>query len=185
MNTDRQSSEAQRAAAEALAAAGTVLTDAERRQIEVADLGLGAFEREGLALLVYVNTDRYCAKELVLSARQTCPEHKHPPVGSDPGKMETFRCRRGVVWLYVEGEPAPTIKSRLPEGSETYYTVRHEIELRPGDQHTISPDTLHWFQAGDEGAIVSEFSSTSRDESDVFTDPRIRRVSTEAGASPA
>jgi len=37
-------------------------------------------------------------------------------------------------------------------------------------------DTLHWFQAGEEGAIVSEFSSTSRDESDIFTDLRIRRV---------
>ena len=43
--------------------------------------------------------------------------------------------------------------------------------LRPGDQHTIAPDTLHWFQAGDEGAVVSEFSTTSRDELDVFTDP--------------
>jgi D-lyxose ketol-isomerase len=48
--------------------------------------------------------------------------------------------------------------------------------LQPGDQYTIPADTLHWFQAGDEGAIVSEFSSTSRDETDVFTDPRIRRI---------
>jgi D-lyxose ketol-isomerase len=47
--------------------------------------------------------------------------------------------------------------------------------LRPGDQHTIPPDTLHWFKAGDEGAVVSEFSTQSRDETDVFTDPRIRR----------
>jgi D-lyxose ketol-isomerase len=52
----------------------------------------------------------------------------------------------------------------------------HEIELNPGDQYTIPADTLHWFQAGDEGAIVSEFSSTSRDESDHFTDPRIQRA---------
>lgn len=35
---------------------------------------------------------------------------------------------------------------------------------------------LHWFQAGDEGAVVSEFSSTSRDEFDIFTDPRIKRM---------
>jgi len=46
----------------------------------------------------------------------------------------------------------------------------------PGRQYTVPSDTLHWFQAGDEWAIVSEFSSTSRDESDVFTDPRIRRM---------
>ncbi|MEN6311955.1 MAG: D-lyxose/D-mannose family sugar isomerase, partial [Acidobacteriota bacterium] len=35
---------------------------------------------------------------------------------------------------------------------------------------------LHWFQAGDKGAVVSEFSSTSIDERDLFTDPHIRRV---------
>ena len=48
--------------------------------------------------------------------------------------------------------------------------------LGPGDQYTIPPDTLHWFKAGTEGAIVSEFSSTSRDDLDVFTDPAIRRA---------
>jgi len=50
-----------------------------------------------------------------------------------------------------------------------------ELVLRPGDQYTIPPDTLHWFQAGEEGAIVSEFSTRSRDDADVFSDPRIRR----------
>jgi D-lyxose ketol-isomerase len=55
-------------------------------------------------------------------------------------------------------------------------TAWHEIVLRPGDQYTLPPNALHWFQAGDKGAIVSEFSSTSTDENDVFTDPRIRRV---------
>jgi len=46
----------------------------------------------------------------------------------------------------------------------------------PGEQFTSPPDTLHWFEAGDEGAVVSEFSSTSRDDLDVFTDPRIVRA---------
>lgn len=90
--------------------------------------------------------------------------------------METFRCRWGKVWLCVEGDPTANLKARPPKGSEQYYTVSHEIELNPGDQFTIPSDTLHWFQAGDQGAIVSEFSSTSRDESDVFTDPRIERI---------
>jgi D-lyxose ketol-isomerase len=90
--------------------------------------------------------------------------------------METFRCRWGKVWLYVEGEPTANIQARVPEGSESYYTVFHEIELHPGEQYTIPPNTLHWFQAGDDGAIVSEFSSTSRDEYDIFTDPRIVRI---------
>jgi D-lyxose ketol-isomerase len=90
--------------------------------------------------------------------------------------METFRCRWGSVWLYIKGEPTSGRGGRPPVGSEAYYTVFHEIKLNPGEQFTIPPNTLHWFQASDQGAIVSEFSSTSRDESDVFTDPRIRRI---------
>ncbi len=147
--------EAQAYAAAELLAAGIVLTEAERDAIEVADFGLGRLREIGLQLLVYVNTDRYCAKELVLYPGQTCPEHRHPPFDGTPGKEETFRCRRGSVELDVAGE---------------------RLVLRPGDQVTIPPDTLHWFRAGDEGAVVSEFSSTSRDELDVFTDPRIVRA---------
>lgn len=168
--------EAQAKAAEMLADVGIELTAEERENIEVAELGLGELERTGLELVVYVNTDRYCAKELVLFPGQTCPEHRHPPVFGEPGKMETFRCRWGKVWLYVDGEPTPDIQAQIPEGSEEYYTVFREIELNPGQQYTIPPDTLHWFQAADEGAIVSEFSSTSRDEFDIFTDPRIKRI---------
>ena len=147
--------EARAHAADALARAGIVLTADERTQIEVADFGLGDYERYGLALLVYVNTERVCAKELVMLPGQICPEHRHPPVGGEPGKEETFRCRTGSVTLHVEGHD--------------------EIVLAPGEQFTILPDTLHWFQAGGDGAIVSEFSTRSRDELDVFTDPTIRR----------
>lgn len=175
MLTRSQVQEAQERAAAMLARLGVVLTSQERERIEAADMGLGEFERTGLALLVYVNTERYCAKELVLFPRQTCPEHKHPPVGQDPGKMETFRCRWGRVWLCVEGPPAAKPKARVPAGSEKHYSVFHEIELNPGDQYTIPPGVLHWFQAGEEGAVVSEFSSASRDECDIFTDPRIAR----------
>lgn len=156
--------------------AGIVLGEKEVESIEVVDLGLGDLERTGLQIVVYVNNDRYCAKELVLFPRQTCPEHRHPPVDGDPGKQETFRCRWGEVLLFVEGEPSPHPGAKPPAGREPYYTVWHQIHLRPGDQHTIPPNTLHWFQAGDEGAVVSEFSSTSRDELDIFTDPQIRRV---------
>ncbi len=176
MLTRRQAAAARERAARLLQFAGIVLTPSERRSIEVADFGLGELEQTGLELVVYANTERYCAKELVLFPRQTCPEHRHPPVRGGPGKMETFRCRRGTVWLYTAGDPARKRGAWPPPGSEAHYTVFHEIRLDPGDQVTIPPDTLHWFQAGDEGAIVSEFSSTSQDEADLFTDPRIRRL---------
>jgi D-lyxose ketol-isomerase len=167
---------AQKRAAGMLKAAGIALTPEEARGIEVAELGLGELCSTGLELVVYINNARYCAKEIVLFPRQTCPEHRHPPVGSDPGKMETFRCRRGRVYLYCEGKPARRPKARVPRGSERFYTVFREVVLKPGEQFTIPPNTLHWFQAASGGAIVSEFSSTSRDGADVFTDPRIKRV---------
>jgi D-lyxose ketol-isomerase len=175
MITRAQVRAAQARAAAMLARAGIALTADEVAQLEVADFGLDELERTGLELVVYTNNDRYCAKELVLFPRQTCPEHRHPPVGGDPGKQETFRVRWGTVWLYVAGEPAPQPQARVPSGGEAAYTVFHEITLQPGEQYTIPPNTLHWFQAGDEGAVVSEFSSTSRDEYDVFTDPRVTR----------
>ena len=162
-------------AAENLDRAGIVLTPEERDTIEVADFGLSRLEELGLEVLVYANTDRVCAKELVLFPRQTCPEHRHPPFDGTPGKEETFRCRTGVVYLYVEGEPSSSPAARIADGDRSAFTVWHEIVLRPGEQYLIAPDTLHWFQAGDGGAIVSEFSTTSRDDLDVFTDPRVLR----------
>lgn len=176
MITRKAANAARDRAAKMLDHVGIALTTEERRNIEIADFGLDDLDRTGLELIVYENNDRYCAKELVLFPRQTCPEHRHPPIGNDPGKRETFRCRWGEVYLYVEGQRSQAIRGRVPGGDEEYYTAFHEIVLKPGEQYTIPPNTLHWFQAGDDGAIVSEFSSTSRDEHDVFTDPRIKRI---------
>ena len=155
--------------------AGIYVTPQEVQAIEIADFGLSAFEQTGLGVLVYVNTDRSCAKELAMWPRQTCPEHRHPRVGEDPGKEETFRCRWGKVFLYVEGEKDAAPQCRPPSGREDTYTVWHEVALGAGEQYTIGPNTLHWFQAGDDGAVVSEFSTRSTDENDIFTDQEIQR----------
>ena len=176
MLTQREFEDAQERAREYLARAGIVLTPEESANIEVADLGLGELDRTGLQLVTYINTERVCAKELVLFPRQTCPEHCHPPVFGEPGKEETFRCRWGTVYLYVEGPPTENPQCKPPAGREASYTVWHEVVLQPGEQHTIYPNTLHWFQAGDEGTVVSEFSTRSRDEFDIFTDQTIERA---------
>jgi D-lyxose ketol-isomerase len=158
--------------------AGIVLTKNEKANVEIADFGLNELDETGLELVVYVNTERCCAKELVLFPGQTCPEHRHPPLPqfNEPGKEETFRCRSGTVYLYVEGEPTPNPKARPPKHRAQWYTVWHQLVLKPGDQYTIPPNTLHWFQGGPKGAVVSEFSTTSRDEYDIFTDPDIKRI---------
>jgi len=163
-------------AAERFLKAGIYVTPEEVEAIETADFGLDRFEQIGLGVLVYVNTDRCCAKELAMWPGQTCPEHRHPRVGDDPGKEETFRCRAGKVYLYVEGAPAVNPACAPPAGTESTYTVWHEVVLGPGEQHTIYPDTKHWFQAGPEGCVVSEFSTRSTDENDIFTDEEIQRI---------
>lgn len=153
------------------------LTKKEKDSIEVADFGLHRTDEIGLELVVYENNNRYCGKELVLLPYQICPEHRHPAISeSNPGKQETFRCRYGEVYVYVEGEPVRRPKAKVPADKKETFTVWKEIVLKPGDQYTIPPNTLHWFQGGKKGAVVSEFSSTSTDESDFFTDPEIQRI---------
>ena len=153
--------------------AGIVLTESEKENIEVADFSMGMVDELGLQLLVYVNTDRVCAKEMVLLPGQTCPEHKHVPTNGMEGKEETFRCRYGEVYLYVQGEKnTDEIKAKLPPSD---VSVFHEIILKPGEQYTIMPETWHWFQAGENGAVISEFSTRSTDETDQFTDKRLIR----------
>lgn len=176
--TREQVSAYQKRAKAYLDRAGIVLTPEETASIEIADLGLNEFEETGLALVVYYNDELYCAKELILFPGQTCPQHLHPPLPhlNYQGKQETFRCRWGEVYLYVSGDPTPNPKAKPPAKRAHTYTVWHEIILRPGEQYTIPPQTWHWFQGGPEGAIVSEFSTRSVDEGDLFTDLDIKRI---------
>lgn len=157
------------------------LSEKERARLEITDFGLGNFRVVGLSLVTYINNDLYCAKEMVLLPGQICPQHRHPPVGGSDGKCETFRCRWGTVYLYVPGDlDVEPQKKRLapgdlPEQYAAYLTSDKEIILKPGEQYTIEANTPHWFMGGPEGAVVSEFSSTSDDATDIFDDPRVIR----------
>lgn len=176
MVTDQERERARKRTIEMLESAGITLTEEERVGVEIVDYGLDDLDTVGTGIVTYVNNERYCAKELVLFPNQTCPEHRHPPFDEYPGKQETFRCRTGEVYLFVEGEPTEE-PSVSPPDREEQYTAGREIHLTPGEQFTIPPDTNHWFQAGDDGAVISEFSSMSVDEKDAFTDPAIDRMS--------
>ncbi len=154
--------------------AGIVLTEAEKNSVEVVDWGLDQVEENGLQIVTYINTERVCAKEMVLLPYQTCAEHMHIPTNGMEGKEETFRCRYGKVYLYVSGDgKKEDIQAKLPSFD---VSVFHEIVLLPGEQYTIMPETWHWFQAGEDGAVISEFSTRSTDETDIFTDKRLVRA---------
>jgi D-lyxose ketol-isomerase len=169
---------ARQSAVELLKKAAIRVTDEEARRLEFCDYGLDEFDTIGTEILIYVNTKRVCAKEMMLTSWQICPEHLHPKLDEFhyPGKEETFRCRWGEVYLYVPGDPAVSPKGRVPEKRREHFTVWHEIFLRPGEQYTLKEETRHWFQAGSEGAVISEFSTPSFDDKDIFIDPDIKRI---------
>lgn len=104
----------------------------------MADFGLDDFRVMGLNLITYINNEYYCAKEMVLLPGQTCGQHRHPPRETGPGKTETFRCRWGLVYLYVPGETKGDIQAVLPENTppilpcakRSCYVQANNIRLR-------------------------------------------------------
>lgn len=106
---------------------GMIFSKEELKNIEYADFGLGQIEIEGLNLIIYINNDRYCAKEMVLIPNQVCPEHRHPNRNDIPGKKETFRCRQGEVFLFVEGEDNEMVSNvKIPEGKKILHCKKKE-----------------------------------------------------------
>ena len=166
---------ARQRAFELIRASGFPVLELERESIEVADFGLGRLVVEGTQILTLVATDRIAAKLIVLFPHQTLPEHRHPPVGADPGKEETVRAFWGQLYIYIEG-PDTIKRGRIPPRQENVYSSRNEVSLAPGEQYYFEPGRKHWFQAGEEGAVLVSFSSVARDGLDEFSDPRITRA---------
>jgi D-lyxose ketol-isomerase len=166
---------AQKRATDMIRRAGINITEEEARSIEVVDFGLSNLEKEGVQVLTLVQTERISVKVLALFPNQTEPEHWHPPVGGDPGKEETIRVISGTVYFYTPGEDNFE-EGFLLDSKEGYYTMRHEIVMKPSDQITLQPGEKHWFQARDEGAVMYSLSTTVRDVLDQFTDPNIVRT---------
>jgi D-lyxose ketol-isomerase len=175
MITKAEQKKARERTAQMIAQSGIRITEEEKNRIEVVDFGLSHLDIEGVQVLTLVQTERISVKVLAMLPNQTEPEHWHPPVGDDPGKEETIRVVSGTVYFYVQGEN--TFKQGfLVKGKERYYTLMHEIILKPGDQITFQPGEKHWFQAREDGAVMYSFSSVARDVLDQFTDPNIVRT---------
>lgn len=162
-------------AAKMIRESGITISDEEAGSIEVADFGLGNLKKEGAQILTLVQTDRIGIKVIALFPNQVLPEHWHPRVGDDPGKEETIRVAKGILYLYLPGNDNES-KAPIPDGKKSVYTCRHEITMNLNDQLTIQPGCKHWFKAGNEGAVVFSYSTVARDILDQFSDPDIVRV---------
>ena len=154
--------------------AGIYLTEFDKKNLTAADFGLNNIRDEGIEILTLFDTNRMAAKILVLLPFQTEPEHWHPPVGDDPGKEEVIRAIWGDLTFYIPGVNNMQ-KGFIVEGKEHCYTMRHEVDLKPGDQLILPPGTKHWFQAGARGAVMYSFSTKVTDLMDQFTDPNVIR----------
>ena len=175
MLTRSDFSAAQKRAAAMIRESGVCISEEESQKVEVADFGLGRLEVEGAQILTLLATDRIAVKIIILFPKQTLPEHWHPPVGDDPGKEETIRVVSGNLRVYIPGDENMR-EGFIPAGQEEVYTMRHELLLKPGGQITLQPGIIHWFQAGQGGAVMYSFSTVARDILDGFTDPDIKRV---------
>lgn len=150
------------------------ITKKEKNSIEIADFGLSNPSVEGAQIITLVSTERVCLKIIILFNNQTIPEHIHAGFDDNPGKQETLRVISGKMYLYTPGENNMKV-NRIPRLTKNFYTVRHEISMLPGNQITLEPNTKHWLQAGNSGAIVYSVSSNARDDLDIFTNNNIVR----------
>jgi D-lyxose ketol-isomerase len=116
-------------------------------EIEIADFGLGHWEREGLGIVVRVNEPEYCSKYLTLEPGQECPLHYHKL------KKETFFVLSGEVKLWADGQT---------------------IMLIPGENYTLTPGTLHVFDSLG-GAVIEEVSTHDDNGDSYFKNPAIVR----------
>ena len=112
--TNEQFEKAQLRTLDYLKKAGIAVTQEERENITVFDFDFDDLDNVGLELLVYVNTQRVCAKELILFPHQSCVEHCHPTIGDIPGKEETFRCVWGELYVMMPGEPTANLHASPP-----------------------------------------------------------------------
>jgi D-lyxose ketol-isomerase len=175
MLTRKQVNEARQRALAFLDRAGVVLSEAERKNISVADFGLSDLERQGAQILTYFNTERISAKVIVLFPWQILPEHWHPRIGQEIGKEEIVRVRSGELYLYIPGERTLHPKARIPPEEMKNFTVWKEVVMNPGDQIILPPQMVHWFQGGPEGVVIDDYSSTAKDLQDGFTNPLVVR----------
>ncbi|MEM9659282.1 MAG: hypothetical protein AAF961_13065, partial [Planctomycetota bacterium] len=149
---------------------GFALNEADMEGLAVNDFGLGNLDEEGMVFVDLLRSPRARFTLLVMTPGQSLPEHVHPPHDGDAGKEETMRVIWGQAKVYVPGPPNnPAI--RIPAGKDACYRVRHEVVLNQGDQYTIDPNLVHWFQAGPEGAVTLTVQNRVDETKNLFTDP--------------
>jgi D-lyxose ketol-isomerase len=93
-----------------------------------------------------------------------------------PGKQEYFHILYGAGSLYLPGEATSHPAYPPPSSRAACITARREARLTPGVGCHLDANTAHSVVAGPDGLVLLEFSLTSRDPLDIYTDPAVRRI---------
>lgn len=148
-----------------------------RDNMWVSDFGLGNFAEIGMAGMFWVNNqkDNYTALEMILLPGQMIPEHQHIKTPISAPKMESWHVRYGCAYTYGEGVPTSPMKATIPASQVPYVAVKHEKILNVGEVAGITKAyQLHWMEACDQGAIITEYSTFHDGKGVKFTDPHIK-----------
>ncbi|MFB0561499.1 MAG: hypothetical protein ACETWM_09845 [Candidatus Lokiarchaeia archaeon] len=152
----------------------------EHRHQSVIVMPKGSEVREGFIELKKLVKDFSGLEEYGEDVVYLVPKSEDTPVPKEgiliPGKQEYFHTIKGTGSMLVPGEPTANPTYNIPKNHRPYTTALHEVFLEPGVGFHLAANTAHSVVAGPEGLVVLEFSLTSRDPLDIFTNPNIDRI---------
>jgi D-lyxose ketol-isomerase len=80
-----------------------------------------------------------------------------------------------MVHIYGEGQPTPGADDDIADTDKQLWIAKTKKKLLPGQVGRLEgAETMHWMQAGDEGAIVSEFSTFHDGNALKFSNPNAK-----------
>lgn len=143
----------------------------------VADFNLKNFVDVGMAGIFWIiNTKhKYTGVEMFLLPGQSIPEHWHVATKDASTKFESCHVRYGSITLFTEGEAKPDVADRIPQYQREIVKARKEKVLNPGEIGFAEKEgEKHWFKAGPEGAIMTEYATVHDGDGVRFSDPSIQ-----------
>lgn len=151
------------------------VTETVKKNMWVADFGLGDFPRVGMGGLVWLNRPdfNYFGLDILLLPNQMIPEHKHIATDKAKPKMESWHVRFGEIVTFGEGEPTPAFFDRVPESQRATCKSKHASVLRLHETDDLNRvEAWHFMVAGPEGALVTEYGLFQDPAALRFTNPK-------------
>lgn len=146
-----------------------------KKNIWVADFGLGDFPRVGMGGVVWVNRPdhNYFGLDILLLPNQMIPEHSHVATDKAKPKMESWQVRAGMIYTFGEGEPTAQLLDKIPESQRASVKSQHAAALNLHEvDHLNRVDAWHFMIAGDEGAWVTEYGMFQDAAAIRFSNPK-------------